>query len=106
MDLFLYRWLPLLKWGLPAGLALNAALVFAQDSSEVPPPKLQYRSVLSQYQAFNEQPVAPWRETNETVEKIGGWRVYAKEARQAVPADKAPATPAKAEINAEHGRKP
>ena len=106
MDSFLSGWPRLIKRGVPVGLALNAALVLAQDGSEAPTLKLKYRSVLSQYQAFSEQPVAPWRETNETVEKIGGWRAYAKEARQADVPDKANSTPAKAEMNAERGVKP
>ncbi len=42
--------------------------------------QLHYNSVFTGYQAFNDQPVAPWRTTNDTVEKIGGWRAYAKEA--------------------------
>ncbi|WP_293932080.1 hypothetical protein [Iodobacter sp.] len=45
--------------------------------------RLEYHSVLTQYQPYREQVLIPWRESNETVAKIGGWRVYAKEARQA-----------------------
>lgn len=50
---------------------------------------LPYRSVFSDYQKFSDEPVAPWQQTNATVEKIGGWRVYAKEARQPETEDKA-----------------
>ena len=53
---------------------------------------LPYQSVFGAYQKFSDEPVAPWPQTNATVEKIGGWRVYAKEARQPDAADQA-ATP-------------
>ena len=42
-----------------------------------------YRSVFSQYRRFDEQPMSPWAEANETVGRIGGWRAYAREARLA-----------------------
>ncbi len=42
-----------------------------------------YRSVFSQYRRFDEQPMSPWAEANETVGRIGGWRAYAREAQQA-----------------------
>lgn len=63
-------------------LMLSASFGFAQSTSPVETPTPSYRSVFSQYKAFDEQDVATWRKTNETVEKVGGWRVYAKEARQ------------------------
>lgn len=40
---------------------------------------LQYVSVLEQYQAYAEQAVTSWPKANATVERIGGWRAYAKE---------------------------
>jgi hypothetical protein len=55
---------------------------------------LPYRSVFDGYQPFTDQKVLPWKETNATVEKIGGWRAYAKEAAE--PA----ATP-----HADHGKR-
>lgn len=85
-------------------LLLGGGAVFAQELPIIAAPKLKYTSVFSQYQAFKEQTVAPWRENNETVGKIGGWRVYAKEAR-AVDGD-ATAPPPKTEARDEHGRKP
>ena len=45
-------------------------------------PALVYRSSLSRYQAFTEPDVAPWRETNDLVRQRGGWRAYAREARE------------------------
>jgi hypothetical protein len=45
-------------------------------------PSALYVSPLRAYQAFSEAPVAPWRETNELVRQRGGWRAYAREARE------------------------
>lgn len=92
-----------LALGLPA---LSASVALAQENSAAAAPKLKYRSVFNQYQAYSEQPVAPWRETNDAVEKIGGWRVYAREARQPDAADKATATPRNTDMPSEHGKKP
>ena len=58
-------------------------------------PALVYRSSLSWYQAFTEPDVAPWRETNELVRQRGGWRAYAREAREPASATApSPAAPA------------
>ena len=94
------------RWALSVGLALSTPIAFAQEPPLLPAPKLKYTSVFSQYQGFKEQPVLPWRETNDAVEKIGGWRVYAKEAGRPDAADKAANTPDKSEMHGEHGRKP
>ncbi|MGH8758751.1 MAG: hypothetical protein ACREVW_04460 [Burkholderiales bacterium] len=82
-----------LRWAvavaaLPAGLYLTAAPAQAQSDPDgsATGPTLQYRSVLEQYRGFKDQPVTSWVEVNDTVGKIGGWRVYAKEARQPDPA--------------------
>ena len=44
------------------------------------PGELAYVSVLAQYKAYAEQAVSSWPQANATVERIGGWRAYAKEA--------------------------
>jgi len=36
-------------------------------------------SVSRAYRAFQDEPVANWREVNDTVRRIGGWKVYARE---------------------------
>jgi hypothetical protein len=68
-------------------------------SASVPP--FVYRSTLSTYRRLgNDQPV-PWREANETVGRIGGWRAYAREASEpaatesAAPAATRPSQPAR-----------
>ena len=52
-------------------------------------PTSLYVSPLRAYQGFAEPQVAPWLETNELVRQRGGWRAYAREAREP---DAAPAT--------------
>lgn len=73
----------------PAMLIFSAVSAQAQSKPEASTgnaaPALQYRSALADYRKFDDQAVAPWTEINDTVGKIGGWRVYAKEAREADP---------------------
>lgn len=45
-------------------------------------PSVLYASPLRAYQAYAEPQVAPWRDTNELVRQRGGWRAYAREARE------------------------
>lgn len=45
-------------------------------------PAALYASPLRAYQGFTEPAVAPWRDTNELVRQRGGWRAYAREARE------------------------
>ena len=54
-----------------------------------------YRSALDGYQRYSDEPVQAWRESNDTVGKIGGWRVYAREAQGAPAEPTAPAAPSK-----------
>lgn len=64
-------------------------------------PPVDYRSSLVPSRpAAADKPVT-WREANDTVTRIGGWRTYAREAQQPVPAPTAP-TPA-APASTPHG---
>jgi hypothetical protein len=57
-------------------------------------PVLKYESSLrAPRRSADDKPVS-WREANDTVARIGGWRVYAREAQQAEPA----ATPASSAV--------
>ena len=60
------------------------------------PSKLQYVSPLRAYKPYADQPVESWREANDRVGRIGGWRAYAKEAQMGQPAKDAPQDPVKA----------
>ena len=60
-------------------------------------PPLVYRSPFSTYRAQGDAALLPWREANDRVRAIGGWRVYAREAQQPngrlAPSDPAPPQP-------------
>ena len=60
----------------PAGVRSDPADPKAQV------PAALYVSPLRAYQGLAETPVAPWRDTNELVRQRGGWRAYAREARE------------------------
>ena len=45
---------------------------------------VQYQSAFSDYVPYSEQSIESWRQANDTVGEIGGWRTYAKEARQTI----------------------
>lgn len=53
-------------------------------------PGLRYTSTFAQYRRLGDEQAVSWREANDTVARIGGWRVYTREAQQA---DPAPAPP-------------
>lgn len=42
---------------------------------------LSYRSTLDGYQKYTDEKVGSWRDANDNVGRIGGWREYAKEAQ-------------------------
>lgn len=77
------------------GLAVTAALAApaagAQPAAPASTPAPSFRSALEGYQAFSDQQVAPWREMNDTVGRIGGWRAYAREAQEGAQPSRAPA---------------
>lgn len=45
-------------------------------------PTLRYQSSFSQYRRLDDGKLISWRDANDTVTRIGGWRVYAGEAQQ------------------------
>ncbi len=58
-----------------------------EDSASLAlPTQLSYTSVLGGYQVYIDEPVQSWRETNDRVGRIGGWRAYAREIRTGKPA--------------------
>jgi hypothetical protein len=88
-----------LTWQFSVGLFLSASLAQAQPTpgavtiapgtnTSVASP-FQYHSIFTQYQQFIEQQVLPWKDSNDTVGKIGGWRFYAREASQPDEVEKA-----------------
>jgi len=84
-----------------------------QASAPVPP--VVYRPVLASYRRAGELSVGSWREANDTVTRIGGWRAYTREANQpevpaTAPSGSAgaaaaqPAAPAPPSLPGHHGR--
>jgi hypothetical protein len=74
---------PSLRTLLPLIVSLLGGTAVAQTASEsiTPlPTQLQYTSPLGAYQAYTDEPVQSWREANDRVGRIGGWRTYAREA--------------------------
>ncbi len=76
---------------------------------------LTFNSVLSRYKPMTDQKLGSWRDANDTVARIGGWRSYLKESQApdtAVPAtpptSSAPAAAAPATLipHVSHGAKP
>ena len=45
-------------------------------------PALSYRSPFLRYRGLSDDKPVSWREANDAVARIGGWRVYAREAQQ------------------------
>lgn len=75
----LARWLAV-STGL---LALTVSAETAQPApaaSQVQATPGEYRSAFEDYQPYSETKMVPWKAANDTVGRIGGWRVYAKEA--------------------------
>ena len=60
---------------------------------------LTYRSAFEGYKPYTDDKLLDWKGANDNTGRIGGWRVYAKEARQpdgVAPADGAPKPAAQA----------
>jgi hypothetical protein len=88
-------------------VALSAALLLctslaAQTAARPDPlnanaavPALTYLSPFANHRGLGDNPKPlSWREANETAARIGGWRVYAREAQMPDPAPAAPAAAA------------
>ncbi|HEY6134592.1 MAG TPA: hypothetical protein VIW70_11485 [Rubrivivax sp.] len=81
-----------MRWLVPAA-CLGAALT-AQAQTAPPPtrpdpfdpqanvPALVFESPFARYRRLAEAAPIAWREANDTVARIGGWRVYLREAQQ------------------------
>ena len=92
----------LLPWATALALLVAALPVSAQNAPAAPTAiVLSHDSVLSRYKRFEDPAVLPWREANDTVGRIGGWKAYAQEKAAGTGAQKPtseatapPATPA------------
>lgn len=71
-----------LAWAQPVASGSNADPQDAKASV----PRVIYQSSLAKYRLFSDEELMSWKETNDNVGSIGGWRAYAKEAQQPEPA--------------------
>lgn len=66
--------------------ALSPALAQSETqkvtATAAKPAAIEYRSELENYQRYSESTIKPWRQANDTVKDIGGWRAYAREMTQ------------------------
>jgi hypothetical protein len=58
------------------------AAVSLLSSSVIAQTIVTYKSPIEDYKAFVDEKVTSWKAANDKVGQIGGWRAYAKEARQ------------------------
>jgi hypothetical protein len=87
----------LLRWLVRAALCTSAFAAQAQGAgaptaapatrsdplgAKASVPALSYRSSFSRYRGLSDDKPLSWREANDAVARIGGWRVYAREAQQ------------------------
>lgn len=94
------RWWPaqVLLVGALAGLAgvagAQTAAIDTGNALSALPTALPYRSAIAGYRPYADPQVESWREANDRVGRIGGWRAYAKEVATGVPAGSQGADPA------------
>lgn len=76
--------------------AFGVAPAFAQEATP-----FEYRSAFDGYRHFAEEEVQPWKQTNDTVREIGGWRAYAREMREPAKVPAAGEKPAESQKTAD-----
>lgn len=89
----------LLAMSLGMCLGAHAAERSPLDSQERVP-AVRYQSAFDGYRRLQDTQPGDWRAANETVGRIGGWRVYAREAEP----PGAPATPAEGHHHPPQGK--
>ena len=81
---------------------LALSQVYAQPAT---PPSgisaLEFRSAFEGYRPYTEEKTVDWKQANDNVGKIGGWREYAREASQPETTAGPAVTPAKADPKAD-----
>jgi hypothetical protein len=85
-----------MRWLSAIALALVMLPSFAQTADSASTTSSSYRSAFTGYRGLADSPRVPWREANDRVRDIGGWKAYAREAQGPV-TDKSAASPANAD---------
>ncbi len=83
---------------LKTGLVLMALSILTGSAfAQAQPPQFSpkaplptYTSVLDSYVRYEPIALIPWPKANQTVQAIGGWRAYARQAHEAAPSPLAP----------------
>lgn len=71
-------WAPVCVWAQVA--PANAPVIEEKSASNMPTAAGTAKSgALASYQPYVDAPVSPWRETNDRVRAVGGWKAYARE---------------------------
>jgi len=100
----LSRWLSLLAmslWVTAAHAQMNPVAPTIMGKTQVTKvTPAGFQSAFEGYKPYTEENAGNWVKANDTVGKIGGWRVYAKEAREPEPAKGMPGS------HMGHGGKP
>lgn len=67
-----------------AVLSASASMLWmpGTQAAEAGPPEQAVATVFKQYQGWRDEPLQDWREANERVGEIGGWRIYLRESQQ------------------------
>ena len=96
---FLALWTLSIAAAAPLAWAQSAPISAKPDPQDAKAsvPRVIYKSSLASYRLLSDEKVRSWKETNDIVGRIGGWRAYAKEAQEpetpgadkSVPADSA-----------------
>ncbi|WP_130536318.1 hypothetical protein [Thiomicrorhabdus indica] len=63
-------------------LNLSGVLLIGVCTNVQAQEQVDYQSAFSNYKPFMDAPLGDWHQANQTVEKIGGWRVYMQEGMQ------------------------
>lgn len=87
-------------WLLPAALLTLMSAAAAQTpapaanplDAQAQVPRVKHESSLTPYRRMTDESVGSWREANDNVGRIGGWRTYLREAQQPDAAASAPTT--------------
>ena len=87
-----------IRWLLPATLLTLMSIASAQTPKPAADPldalasvpRVTHVSSLAQHRRMTDEKVGSWREANDNVGRIGGWRTYLREAQQPDAAASAP----------------
>lgn len=86
-----------------SALPLWTAGAHAQEATAAAAPPA-FRSAFEGYRPYTDEKMVNWKEANDNVGRIGGWREYAKQARQPAAKPQPPDAAAKPDPHAGHTR--